>query len=191
MIKTKLKLIFALLLLAALFPIAAPTTVDTICTTDCDGAHLSIAKYAVVDPLNSTQIYYQITLINDGNKTLSPVYVRYTFPPNVKYGIPPISVGTFATDELSATYAKWTLTRLSVGDVISFCFVLDTIGECPSELVDRVDVTAGYDDPWITPIYTGKQIAADNTDAIKFKWLHVDLWKYQKPENGIDLEIES
>ena len=167
-------------------PIAAPTTDDVICTTDCDGAHLSIAKYAAVDPPNTTQIYYQISLINDGNKTLSPVYVRYTFPPNVKF-----VRSRVGTDEVSATYANWTLTRLSVGDVISICFVLDTIGECPSELVDRVDVTAGYDDPWITPIYTGKQIAAANTNAVKLKWLHVDLWRYQTPENGIDLETES
>ena len=171
-------------------PIVAPTTEDTTCTQDCDGAHLSIAKYAVADPRNTTQIYYQITLINDGNKTLSPVHVRYTFPPSVKYGRNP-NVPDLKTEELSSTYANWTLSRLSVGDVISFHFILDITGECPSTLVDRVDVTAGYDDPWITPSYTGKQIAAGNTNAIKLKWLHVDLWRYQKPENGVDLEIES
>ena len=151
----------------------APTTEDTTGTPDYDGAHLSIVKHAVVDPPNTTQIYYQITLINDGNKALSPVYVRYTFPP----GVVECNSPNLKPEELASTYANWTLAGLSVGDVTTFSFYLDIIDGCPSELVDCVDVTAGYDSEWITPSYTCKRITASNTSAIKLKWMHVDLWR--------------
>jgi uncharacterized repeat protein (TIGR01451 family) len=101
---------------------------------------------------------YTITLKNDGNKALGPIYVRDLFPPGALY----IS-SSVRPSELTDTYANWTLTHLAIGDVSTIILNLDVTEHHPDELVNRVFVTAGYDGD--------KQITASNFSALEMEWL--------------------
>jgi uncharacterized repeat protein (TIGR01451 family) len=100
---------------------------------------------------------YTIRIENDGNRALIPVYVKDIFPPGAKY----INASK-RPSELTDTYANWTLTHLSIGDVAVIVLKLDVTKYYPDELVNRVVVTAGYDGEWIT---------ASNFSAIEVDWL--------------------
>jgi uncharacterized repeat protein (TIGR01451 family) len=101
---------------------------------------------------------YTITLENDGNKALGPVYVRDLFPPKAAY-----INSSVRPSELTETYANWTLTHLAIGDVSTIVLNLDVTKYHPDELVNRVFVTAGYDG--------NEQITASNFSALEIEWL--------------------
>ena len=101
---------------------------------------------------------YTITIENDGNKALGPIYVRDLFPPKAAY-----INSSVRPSELADTYANWTLTHLAIGDVSTIVLNLDVTKHHPDELVNRVIVTAGYNgDEWIT---------ASNFTALEMEWL--------------------
>ena len=101
---------------------------------------------------------YTITVTNDGNRALGPVYVRDLFPPKAVY----INASA-RPSELAETYANWTLTHLAIGDVVTIILNLDVTKHVPSELVNRVEVCGGYnDEEWI---------CASNFTALEKEWL--------------------
>ncbi|HII07665.1 MAG TPA: DUF11 domain-containing protein [Methanotrichaceae archaeon] len=102
-------------------------------------------------------VTYTITIENDGNRALGPVYVRDLFPPKAAF----VSASVRPMD-LTETYANWTLTHLAIGDVSTIVLNLDVTEHAPDELVNRVEVCGGYGDEWV---------CAYNFSAMEIDWL--------------------
>jgi len=102
---------------------------------------------------------YNIRIENDGNRALIPVHVKDIFPPGAKY----INASK-RPSELTETYANWTLTHLSIGDIEIITLNLDVTKYHPSELVNRVEVCGGYDEE-------AEWICASNFSALEINWL--------------------
>ena len=101
---------------------------------------------------------YTITIENDGNAALGPVYVTDFFPPGaafVESSLRPSELG-------ECCYANWTLTHLSIGDVRTIILKLDVTKYHPDELVNRVEVCGGYNGDWV---------CAKNFSAMEINWL--------------------
>jgi len=101
---------------------------------------------------------YTITIENDGNAALGPIYVQDFFPPGSSF-IEPSSV---RPTQLADTYANWTLTHLAIGDVSVITLKLDVTRYYPDELVNRIEVCGGYNDEWV---------CAYNFSALEVNWL--------------------
>lgn len=80
--------------------------------------HMSIRSQGRIDPQDCSRLRYTITLTNDGNRPLWPIFVKTTFPSGTSFiGA---SIDPF---ELTARYANWSVSYLSVGE--SFNINLD------------------------------------------------------------------
>jgi len=101
---------------------------------------------------------YTITIENDGNKALGPIYVKDIFPPKAVY-----INASVRPSELTDSYANWTLTHLAIGDVSTIVLNLDVTKHVPAELVNRVEVCGGYDGD--------EQVCASNFSALEVEWL--------------------
>jgi len=101
---------------------------------------------------------YTITIENDGNKALGPIYVRDLFPPKAVF-----INASVRPSELTDSYANWTLTHLAIGDVLAITLNLDVTKHVPSELVNRVEVCGGYNGD--------EQVCASNFSALEVEWL--------------------
>jgi len=103
---------------------------------------------------------YNITIENDGDRSLTPVLVKDLFPPGAIF-IEPSSV---RPDEITETSANWTIPALTVGGVSEIVLKLDVTKRYPEELVNRVEVCGGYDggDKWV---------CAANFSALEKNWL--------------------
>ena len=116
---------------------------------DCDAGNCSKTKYIAT---------YTITIENDGNAALGPIYVKDLFPPGAVFDEP----SSLRPTELTETSANWTLTHLAIGDVATITLKLDVAKYYPSELVNRVEVCGGYGDGWV---------CASNFSALELNWL--------------------
>jgi hypothetical protein len=76
--------------------------------------HMSISSQGQVDQQDCSIIRYIISLVNDGNRLLGPVFIRTSFPSGTSYLNS--SIGPF---ELSSRYANWSISRLSVGESVN------------------------------------------------------------------------
>ena len=152
-----------------------------------DQPHLNVTKTLesvnhIRDPVHKTKetvlagedvdnmIYvatYNITVENDGNKDLKPVYVIDYFPPNTSF----IEPASMKPSSLSFDSANWTLTHLSIGDPMTITLRLDvtkyfdqnSAGIVGDEMVNRVKVCGGYgEDDWV---------CAANYSALEIDWL--------------------
>lgn len=115
-----------------------------------DRPHLKINKTATLYQLpEETIAKYSITLENDGNAALGPIYVRDVFPPESEF----LGSSLRPTD-LTESSARWTLTHLSIGDsrTITICLNV-TDNRCP-ELISFAEVMGGYDGRWVMANFT-------------------------------------
>jgi len=105
---------------------------------------------------------YTISIENDGNKALGPIYVRDVFPPNTNY-----INASMRPSELTSSHANWTLTHLAIGDTATVVLNLDVTEHVSSEMVNRVEVCGGYSgDEWV---------CAYNYSALDKGWLSCDI----------------
>jgi len=115
-----------------------------------DRPHLNVTKTGEIDLVNRSErssiVCYTITLENDGNRALGPVYVKDIFPSGARF-----IDSSMRPSELTAVSANWTLTHLAIGDTSSITLLLD-VANCPDgELVNRAKASGGYNgDYWIT-----------------------------------------
>ncbi len=102
---------------------------------------------------------YVISIENDGNKALGPVYVQDLFPPGSAY-----IDASLRPSELAETYANWTLMNIGIGDRVVIGLKLDVTRYHPSELVNRVEVCGGINngEDWV---------CASNFSALEVDWL--------------------
>jgi len=76
--------------------------------------HMSITSQGRIDPQDCGILRYIITLVNDGNRPLGPVFVRTSFPSGTSYL--DSSIRPF---ELSSRNANWSISRLSIGEAVN------------------------------------------------------------------------
>lgn len=107
-----------------------------------DRPHLSLSKMAKVDLLNSTIADYHIIIENNGNKALSPVYVKDVFPTGTEY-----ITSSLRPAELTAGYANWSIPAIGIGNKVIIDLQLN-ITEEPANLVNRVEAAGKYDERW-------------------------------------------
>jgi len=144
-------------------------------TAKYDRPHLNVTKtldgiVEVIEPwkYNETHLpgqvnkrkvaYYTITIENDGNAALGPIYVKDLFPVGAIFKEP----SSLRPTELTETSANWTLTHLAIGDVATITLQLDVTNRYPQELTNRVQVCGGYNDEWV---------CASNFTALEKSWL--------------------
>jgi len=100
---------------------------------------------------------YTITLENDGNATLGPIYVTDFFPPGARF----INAST-KPSELGENRADWVFTHLAIGDRLAIALNLDVTEYRGDELVNRVEACG---------IHGDEQICAVDFAALEIEWL--------------------
>jgi len=108
---------------------------------------------------------YNISIENDGNRALAPIYVKDVFPPGSLF-----MDASMKPSELTLTYANWTLTHLAIGDISTISLRLNVtnyLGDEPNhegdEMVNRVFVCGGYDG--------NESVCVSNFSAQEIDWL--------------------
>lgn len=105
---------------------------------------------------DSSILRYTITVKNDGNSALGPIYLRDLFPPGTQY-----LGSSVGPSELTPEYANWTLLSLGIGGSSTVDLKLNVTGGAES-LVNRVEAFGGHDGQWVTAV---------NFSAIQLNWL--------------------
>jgi uncharacterized repeat protein (TIGR01451 family) len=120
-----------------------------------DTPHMTLTKSGSMVP-NTTVVRYTITVLNDGNRALGPVYVRDLFPSGTQY----VNSSVKPT-KLGSNLANWTFMYMSIGQSLNIDLDLN-VTEQKDMLVNRVYATAYYDD---------QTVAASNFSVLEFAWL--------------------
>lgn len=121
-----------------------------------DEPHISVSKVGRMEPAGGTFVSYIITVVNDGNRALGPVYVLDLFPPGTEY-----VYSSLRPSEQNGSYARWTLLDLGIGASTTIELKLN-MTEGAGNLVNRVRASGSYDGRWIS---------GENYSAIQFNWL--------------------
>jgi uncharacterized repeat protein (TIGR01451 family) len=121
-----------------------------------DQPHLSVSKSGSQEPAGGTFIDYVITVKNDGNRALGPVYVQDLFPPQTEY-----IRSSLRPSEITAASCQWTLQSLGIGQSSTIELKLNSTAE-HTGLVNRVLASGGYDGQWVK---------AENYSALQYGWL--------------------
>ena len=127
-----------------------------------DMPHLTVIKEGRIknewyNKVNATQAEYTITITNDGNRALAPIYVRDLFPAGTQY-----VRSTMRPASLDANEANWTLVHLGIGNAITIGLTLNvTEGSSGNNLVNRV-VACG--------VLGDKSVCAGNYSSLEFGW---------------------
>jgi uncharacterized repeat protein (TIGR01451 family) len=77
---------------------------------------------------------YTITITNDGNSTLGPVFLQDAFPPGARF-----LNSSLWPSNLDQNHSNWTLTHLSIGDSIKIKIDLD-VKKCDGNIINRAEV---------------------------------------------------
>ena len=105
-----------------------------------DQPHISVTKEGELksewyNRVNTTVAEYDITVTNDGNQALDPVYVRDLFPPGTQYIGSSVKPST-----LSFNDANWTILHLGIGNALTINLRLNVTEYAPSNILNRVEV---------------------------------------------------
>lgn len=145
-------------------------------------AHISVSKELTIDPANSEIAIYNITVLNDGNTLLDPIFVIDTFPTGTTFldsSIEPV--------ELESRYANWSVERLAPGDSTSFELVLGVYRKI-EQLSNRIKATGFYID---TSGLTKKTTSSYNltlpydgmSSKLDYKEISLSMKAFQDPED--------
>ena len=171
-----------------------------------DMPHLYISKVGRLEPpegivgshAGSSTVSYTITVENDGNRALGPVYVTDLFPPETEY------VSSSARPaELGSDHARWTLISLGIGASIQIELKLKA-REGVEGLVNRVQADGAYTDQWVSAqnfsviqinfqsccpsqMLVTKQGSVDPSDA---KLIHYNITLQNRRENAVVATID-
>jgi uncharacterized repeat protein (TIGR01451 family) len=108
-----------------------------------DVPHITVWKdgrltYGLVKKVNATIAEYTITMINDGSRSLGPIYVRDTFPAGTQFidsSLRPV--------EQTAEYANWTVVSLGIGSTNTIKLRLNVTEEA-GDLMNVVEATGWH-----------------------------------------------
>lgn len=126
-----------------------------------DVPHISVWKdgrltYGLVRKVNSTIAEYTITMINDGSRSLGPIYVRDTFPAGTQF-----IDSSLRPAELTAEYANWTIVSLGIGSSNTIKLRLNVTEEA-GDLVNVVEAFGSH---------SNGQAVGRNISAMERAWL--------------------
>lgn len=121
-----------------------------------DEPHLSITKTGQKEPSQGTFINYIITVTNDGNRALGPVYVQDLLPSGTEY-----IYSSVRPTHLTQNSVEWTLLSLGIGASSNIELKLN-ITQDADGLINRVKASGEYDGQWV---------AAENYSALQLGWL--------------------
>ena len=76
--------------------------------------HIILTSQGRIDPQDCSRLKYTITLVNDGNRSLGPIFVRSSFPTGTSYL--DSSIRPF---ELASRYANWSISSIGIGESYS------------------------------------------------------------------------
>jgi len=76
--------------------------------------HMSLKSQGHIDPQDCSRLRYTITLVNDGNLTLGPIFVKTSFPSGTGY-----LDASHRPFELTSRYANWSVSKLSIGESLN------------------------------------------------------------------------
>ncbi len=111
-----------------------------------DQPHVTIYQRSEPDNTNENNLNYTISILNDGNRSLGPIYLMDLFPAGTRF----FDASTRPSEELlpESEHANWTFTYLPMGQAVTVYLRLMryVVLEVP---VNRVYVNAGYDGNWI------------------------------------------
>lgn len=127
-----------------------------------DEPHLTIYQRSEQDATDSINLSYTISILNDGNAALGPIYVSDVFPAGTCFLDASIKPSEPRGSELfESRYANWTFTHLPIGQAVTIHLrVLRYVAiDVP---INVVYVSAGYDGQWI---------CASNSTATNTNWL--------------------
>jgi uncharacterized repeat protein (TIGR01451 family) len=131
-------------------------------TSKYDIPHLTVIKEGRIknewfNKVNATQAEYTITITNDGNRALAPIYVRDIFPAGTQY-----VKSSVRPARLDASEANWTLVNLGIGNTITIGLTLNiTEGYPGNNLVNRVLACGLSGD---------KSVCAGNYSSLEVGW---------------------
>ncbi|VVB70294.1 Uncharacterised protein [uncultured archaeon] len=104
-----------------------------------DHPHLNITKdgWLVKDGWQGRDVVvYTITVTNDGNAALGPLFLQDLFPPGARF-----INATLRPNQLGQNSSNWTLLHLSIGDTVRIGIDLD-VENCDGDIINRA-VVAG------------------------------------------------
>ncbi|MDD4651151.1 MAG: SdrD B-like domain-containing protein [Methanothrix sp.] len=121
-----------------------------------DLPHITLNKTGRLVP-GTVLADYTITVQNDGNAALGPVYVWDVFPAGTDY-----LSSSIKPARLQPGYANWSLLYLGIGQSVTINLRLN-VTDPQDELVNLVYASGGHNDEWVT---------AGNMSVIQFGWLN-------------------
>jgi uncharacterized repeat protein (TIGR01451 family) len=120
-----------------------------------DRPHITLNQTGRLVPGTATADY-TITVLNDGNAALGPVYVWDIFPTGTDY-----LSSSQRPDRLQPGYANWSLLYLSIGQTARINLRLN-LTDPQEELVNVVYASGSHNGEWVT---------AGNMSVMQFGWL--------------------
>jgi uncharacterized repeat protein (TIGR01451 family) len=127
-----------------------------------DFPHITVTKegemeYVWFNRTNSTIANYTITITNDGNRALAPIYVTDIFPPGTQY-----INSSYRPSALSATGANWTILHLGIGNSLAINLRLNITDYAPANVLNCV-VVSGVTD--------GELVSSSDCLSLDSAWL--------------------
>lgn len=127
-----------------------------------DSPHATIYQEGQQDNRDNSNLNYTISILNDGNRALGPIYMRDVFPAGTFF----LDASTRPSDPneadlIDSPYANWTFTYLPVGRSVTL-YLRVKIYQVIDVPVNWVYVSAGYGGSWIE---------ISNSTATNSNWL--------------------
>lgn len=118
--------------------------------------HISVSKYGKVRTTGGSLVDYVITVTNDGNRVLGPVYVMDLFPSGSEY-----IYSSLRPASQNVSSASWTLLSLGIGSSTTIDLSLNATDSSGS-VINRVQADGGYNGQWVS---------AQNYSVLDSSWL--------------------
>jgi len=99
---------------------------------------------------------YTITITNDGNASIGPLFLQDLFPPGARF-----QNATLRPNQIGCNSSNWTLLHLSIGDTVRIGINLN-VEKCDEDIINRALVVGNC---------SYGQVAAQNLSVIDRAWL--------------------
>jgi uncharacterized repeat protein (TIGR01451 family) len=106
-----------------------------------DHPHLSLRKDGrMIEDVAA----YTITICNDGNAALAPIFLQDIFPPGASF-----INSTLRPNRMDGNGSNWTILHLAIGDCLSIGINLD-VESCQSDIINRAVAVGSYSSGSVT-----------------------------------------
>jgi uncharacterized repeat protein (TIGR01451 family) len=113
---------------------------------------------------------YTITICNDGNKALGPIFLQDLFPQGASF-----INSTLRPSRVDGNGSNWTILHLAIGDTLSIGINLD-VESCRSDIINRAVAVGSY---------RGGSVAARNISVLEPNPLGSWPGRGREPQGGI------